>query len=127
MVRQSQTIDDFMMTLDHPLKEGVERLRAAILASNPQITEHVKWKAPSFCYGGEDRVTFKLHPQDRLQLIFHRGAKVRTDSDDFFFEDDTGLLDWITPDRAVLTLRNLEEVQAKQATILTLINRWIQA
>jgi hypothetical protein len=30
------------------LKEGIERLRTAILDSNDGITEHVKWNAPSF-------------------------------------------------------------------------------
>jgi hypothetical protein len=27
--------------------------------------EHVMWNAPSFWYAGEDRVTFRLYPQDR--------------------------------------------------------------
>jgi len=46
------------------------QLRAAILASDLAISEHVKWNAPSFCYGGQDRVTFRLQPRGRLQLIF---------------------------------------------------------
>jgi hypothetical protein len=66
-----------MNDLRHPLKAGVVQLRAAILASNAAITEHVKWNAPSFCYGGTDRVTSRLRPGDRLQLIFHRGATTR--------------------------------------------------
>ena len=43
----------FMGRLEHPLKEGIEQLRAAILGSNDQITEHMKWNAPSFRYSGE--------------------------------------------------------------------------
>ena len=69
-----------MEGLDHSLKDGIERLRAAILDSNDRITEHIKWNAPSFCYAGEDRVTFRLYPEDRVQLIFHRGAKVKSDA-----------------------------------------------
>ena len=57
-----------MEGLDHPLKEEIGRLRAAILDSNDRITEHIKWKAPSFRYAGEDRVTFRLYPEDRVQL-----------------------------------------------------------
>ena len=56
MPNRSREADLFMSGLDHPLKEGVERLRVAILNSNDGITEHVKWNAPSFCYAGEDRV-----------------------------------------------------------------------
>src|SRR3712207_5407309 len=91
MPNRSQEVDRFMESLNHPLKEGVEQLRAAILESNDQITEHIKWNAPSFCYAGEDRVTFRLYPEDRVQLVFHRGAKVKSDAGDFEFDDDTGL------------------------------------
>jgi hypothetical protein len=109
------------------LKQGVQQLRVAILHSNEQITEHVKWKAPSFCYNGEDRVTFRLHPGDRIQLIFHRGAKVRTDSGEFTFEDSTGLLKWLANDRAVVTLDDMTDVEVKQAELVDLANRWVMA
>jgi hypothetical protein len=49
-----------------PSKRGVEQLRAAILDSNDDITEHVKRNAPSFRYAGEDRATFRLFPEDRV-------------------------------------------------------------
>jgi uncharacterized protein YdhG (YjbR/CyaY superfamily) len=55
MPNRSQEVDRFISGLDHPLKEEVERLRTAILDSNDEMTEHVKWNAPSFCYAGEDR------------------------------------------------------------------------
>ena len=79
MSNRTQEVDRFMGKLDHPLKEGIEQLRAAILGSNDQITEHIKWNAPSFRYAGEDRVTFRLYPEHRVQLVFHRGPKVKRD------------------------------------------------
>jgi hypothetical protein len=81
------------------LKDAIIDARAAILASDERISEYVKWNVPSFCYQGDDRVTFMLQPGDRLQLVFHRGAKVRADSDYFTFEDETGLLEWASADR----------------------------
>ena len=48
MSNKSQQVDRFLEGLDHPLKEQIEQLRLAILDSNDQITEHIKWKAPSF-------------------------------------------------------------------------------
>ncbi|WP_373872464.1 DUF1801 domain-containing protein [Planobispora siamensis] len=77
------------------------------MASNPEITERVKWNAPSFCHDGVDRVTFLLRSADRLQLVFHRGAKVRDDSAESSFEDPTGLMKWQAPDRAVVSLLRL--------------------
>lgn len=127
MHNQVEEVDQYMKALDHPLKEGVQQLRIAILRSNEQITEHVKWKAPSFCYGGEDRVTFRLHPGDRIQLIFHRGARTRTDSDEFQFDDSTGLLKWRTGDRAVVTLDDMADVGARQDELVDLVNRWVVA
>jgi hypothetical protein len=122
MPNRSPEVDRFMKGLNHPLKEEIERLRAAILNSNDTITEHIKWKAPSFCYAGEDRVTFRLYPAERAQLIFHRGAKVKGDAADFAFEDDTGLLRWVAADRAVVALRDAE---ARQRDLVEIVNRWV--
>ena len=121
MPNRTQEVDRFMEGLDHPLKAGIEQLRLAILDSNDHITEHIKWKAPSFCYAGEDRVTFRLYPEDRAQLVFHRGAKVKDDAADFAFEDDTGLLRWVANDRAVVALRDAEDVEA----VVEVVNRWV--
>ena len=123
----SSDVDRFLAELEHPLKAGVEQLRAAILASDDAITEHVKWNAPSFCYDGVDRVTFRLQPGNRLQLVLHRGAKVRDDAADFRFDDDSGLLDWVAPDRAVVTFRDLDDVAARRSAVADLVRRWVAA
>jgi hypothetical protein len=122
MPNRSQQVDKFMSGLDHPLKEGIERLRTAILDSNDGITEHVKWNAPSFCYAGEDRVTFRLYPVDRTQIVFHWGSGVKDDAGSFVFEDDTGLLRWVATDRAVVTLRDAE---TEQRDFVSVVNQWV--
>jgi hypothetical protein len=126
MPNRSQEVDRFMSGLDHPLKEGVEQLRTAILDSNDQIMEHIKWNAPSFRYAGEDRVTFRLYPEDRAQLVFHRGSKVKSDAEDFAFEDDTGLLRWVADDRAVVALQDVKDAEAKQRALVDIVNRWVE-
>jgi hypothetical protein len=105
----------------------VLELRAAILAADPAITEHVKWNAPSFRYGGDDRVTFRLQPRGRLQLIFHRGAKVRDDTAGFVFADPSGLMTWPAPDRAVIDFPDLASVAARRAEVVALVQRWVLA
>ena len=67
-------------------------------------------------------MTFRLYPQDRAQLVFHRGAKFGGDAADFAFEDDTGLLRWVAEDRAVVALRDAE---AKQRDLVELVKRWV--
>lgn len=122
MPNRSQEVERFMGELDHPLKEGVERLRAAILDSNDGITEHVKWNAPSFRYAGEDRVTFRPYPANRAQLVFHRGSKVKPGAGNFAFDDDTGLLRWVATDRAVVALPAAE---ARPQDLVNVVNRWV--
>ncbi|WP_222195294.1 DUF1801 domain-containing protein [Modestobacter italicus] len=119
------TVEEFLATLDHPRVADVRRLRAAIMASDADLTEHVKWRAPSFCSKGVDRVTFRLFPADHLQLVFHRGAKPE-ETAGFEFGDDTGLLRWADSDRAVLTLGDSADVAAKEAAIVALVERWVR-
>jgi hypothetical protein len=126
MSNQTEKVDQFIQTLDHPLKEEIEKVRAIILSANQQITEHIKWNAPSFCYQGEDRVTMKLQPQDSIQLIFHRGTKVK-DSKDFVFNDSTGLLKWVAADRAIVTLREMKDVEAKKAELAKVVSEWVES
>ena len=127
MANRASEVSDFLRDLSHSMKEGVITLRDAILASDSEITEHIKWNAPSFCYRGDDRVTFRLRPADQFQLVFHRGAKVRTGSDAFSFDHPDGLLDWATADRATLRLAGLDDVQAKLPAVVDLVNRWMRA
>ena len=115
-----------MAELEHPLKPQIAALRDAILASDPDITEQIKWKAPSFCIDGDDRVTFRLHPPDAIYLVFHRGAKVK-DATDFSFEDPTGLMKWAAKDRAQLALRTAAEVGQHKHEVVALVTRWMAA
>lgn len=126
MPNRTDAVDLYLDALEHPLLAEIKALRSLILQSNPQITERIKWNAPSFCFNGDDRVTFRLQPKNRLQLIFHRGAKVK-DSSNFTFEDGSGLLEWAAADRAVVTLRDAQDVQAKQAALVAVVNEWMQA
>ena len=103
----------------------VETLRAAIVAADPAITEHVKWNAPSFVHDGTDRVTMRLHPKGGVQLIFHRGAKVRDDTADFSFDDPSGLLKWATPDRGILAIDSPADATANAPAITDLVRRWV--
>ena len=127
MTKTSPDVDRFMAALEHPLKDGVQQLRTAILASDDGLSEHVKWNAPSFRYGGEDRVTFRLRPRDQLQLVFHRGAAVRGDAAEFSFADPTGLLVWPAPDRGVLTLADQGDVDRDEESVVALVGLWVRA
>lgn len=126
MSNRNEAVDRYMVELEHPLKPEIERVRSIILASGDDVTEHIKWNAPSFRYRGDDRVTLKLHPKGRLELIFHRGASVRKD-DTFSFKASTGIVTWLAPDRGVVRFRDMEEIEAGAVQLASLVRQWMQA
>jgi hypothetical protein len=115
----------FIAALEHPLRDGVVRLRLALLAVGDATTEQIKWNAPSFCDDGDDRCTMRLAPTT-LQLILHRGAKVKSTAG-FSFVDDTGLITWAAPDRGVITFKSVAEVEQHEAAVAALVGRWFAA
>jgi len=68
---QTDQVDEFMEKLDHPFKAEVQMIREMIKKVNKDITEQIKWNAPSFSYMGESLVTFNLWEKKRIHLVFH--------------------------------------------------------
>ena len=89
-------VEEFIADSAHPRRDEIELVRQAILSARPDIGEQIKWNTPSFTYVGDDLVTFRLQPGDRIELILHRGAKKKADAEDFSFDDPTGLVEWVT-------------------------------
>lgn len=122
-----EQVAEFFANLDHPLKAAMESLREIILAADRTIAEQIKWKGPSFCYNGDDRVTFNVRA-DHILLIFHRGAKVKDrTSGGRLFDDPTGLLEWITDDRATIKFSNESDVDEKRNDLTKVVKLWIAA
>ncbi len=128
MAKAVMTVDSFLDNLDHPLKTGIITLRKTILAVDSDITEQIKWNAPSFCIGGDDRITFRFPPKGKaeVQLIFHRGAKSK-DSAAFEFTDSSGLVQWAASDRGVVTLTSPEDIAKKTNKLAALAKAWFEA
>lgn len=94
-----EKVEQFMNTLEHPLKDSVEVVRRLILNVNENITEQIKWNAPSFCINDEDRITFNL---------------------------PAGLLEWAAADRAIIKLTNVNDVESKKEDLIEIVAKWIE-
>ena len=123
----SEEVAQFMVALEHPFKEEIVQIRKIILEANKDLTENIKWNAPNFCLGGEDRITMRIYPPKQIQLIFHRGAKVQEMPKETLIADNSGILSWKTNDRAVATLANSTDIAAKSADLVLIINAWLKA
>jgi hypothetical protein len=117
-------VDIYLDTLDHTRKAEILKLRELILDAVPGLTETIKWNAPNYGRGDADRITMRLHPGNRLQLILHRGAKAGAD-DLFRFEDPDKLIAWAAPDRGVITIKDAADLAGKAAAIGEVLRRWV--
>jgi uncharacterized protein YdhG (YjbR/CyaY superfamily) len=70
----TEQVNEFMAKLDHPFKAEVQMIREIIKNVDNDITEQIKWKAPSFSYKGEYLVTFNLWEKRKIHLVFHNPA-----------------------------------------------------
>lgn len=119
------TVDDFLAGLDHPRKADISAVREAIVTWEPTAVESVKWNAPNYAMGGQDRVTFRLQPRGRFQIVLHRGAAVK-DSEGFAFDDPDRLVTWASADRGVIDVPTGVASSEELENLMALISRWLR-
>lgn len=113
-----------MKALDHPLKKDIEAARKAILAVDSKINEGVKWNAPSFRV--EDYfATVNVRSRDAVQLVFHRGAKVKKDGKKLNIDDPNELIKWLSDDRCLITLGAGKTAKANMPAFKAIVAKWI--
>lgn len=110
-MKKVQTVDEYLEELDHPLKAEVQEIRKIILAVSPQITEEVKWNAPSFSYT-DYLATFNLHVTKHVHLVFHNIRIVQIESP---------LLEGKFKDRRMIFFTSMEDVKAKTPEVQRIV------
>ena len=120
-----ENVETFLASLDHPFKPEILALRQIILAVDPSITEGIKWNAPSF-RTSEHFATMHLRAKDGVQIILHLGAKTRDDTTaGVVIADPESLLAWVAKDRASVTFRDLNDIDARRSAFAQIIRQWI--
>lgn len=99
------SVDAFLQTVDHPLGAEIEGLRKIIRGASSEVTEQIKWKAPSYSYRGQYLVTFNLREQQRIHLVFHNPhiSKIKSN-----------LLEGDYPDRRMAYFSDMKDIKAKK-------------
>lgn len=120
-------VTSLLAALAHPLEPAILTLRAAVLAADSRIAEEIKWNAPSYHIDGAHFATFHLRSRAGVQLVLHLGAKVRRDATVLSAVSDTdGLLEWKSPDRATLTVRDARHAAAAGPALTAIVRKWVQ-
>ncbi len=117
------TVDEFITMLDHPLKDALLEVRAVILGVRPDITEGIKWNAPSFRVD-ECFATASIR-NNAVMVILHQGAKVRDNTSELEVRDPDGLLVWHAKDRCSVTFRDMDDVVEKRAAFADVVRQWV--
>lgn len=118
-------VTKFLENINHPLRNEIELLRKIIVNSVPGIEENIKWNGPNYTYNSEDRITMRIQPPKQIQLIFHRGAKKLAQPTERLINDTSELLEWKENDRAVVSFKNIDEINLHHTTLTRIINDWI--
>jgi hypothetical protein len=117
-INETPEVDAYMVKLQHPLKLEIQAVRELLKGVNRQITEQIKWNAPSFSYKGEYLVTFNPRETKRVHLVWHNPAIVKIRS---------GLLEGEYPDRRMSYLSDMTDVKAKRRELTGIARELLSA
>lgn len=118
---------DLVRALDDDTREQVQLLRDIIGSLDADLTEHVKWNAPSYMLDGEDRITMNLrNKQGLVKLVLHMGATRPEDRKGApVLLADEGIVEWASDIRGFVTFTDLADIRAKEPAVRRVLAGWL--
>jgi len=114
---EAEQVKDWMSKLTAECRPALEAVRKIIKTAGPELTERIKWNAPSFYYK-EDIVTFgPIRAKDQIILVFHHPSIVKIRSE---------LLQGDYKDRRLVYLNSMKEIKDARKELETIIKKSIQ-
>lgn len=109
-------VDEFMASLEHPLKNELQRVREIILATDDKVTEVIKWGGPTFIYKG-NLATLTPRTKRFVNLFFQTGVTIL---------DSHGLLEGDAKEVRVARFHNMKDIDEKKAALQAVVREWIR-
>ena len=128
-ISEPDIVDEFMQTLNYPLKDVLQYLREFILSIDKKIGEGIFYNAPVFYYTGTMKpfnpkdykryiVGSNLFKKDTLRMIFLRGANA---------QDPTNILEGDYKDgRRLLSFKSIDDVKSKEKAMKSIIKELVK-
>lgn len=124
VMKKYSTVIEFLADLEPSERDQVEALRKIIM-SNLDVTEHVKWNAPSYVFDGEDRITFNTHG-DEIKILIHMGATRKEDKNAKpILEDPAGIIKWNSNIRGTISFKDMDDIINKHPAFVDILKRWL--
>jgi hypothetical protein len=123
-VKPFASVDAFRASLDDDQLKIVDRLCAMVRGCADGVVERVKWNAPSYGIGDNDRITLGVSPKGIVRVILHRGA-AKQDNQAFSFEAPAGLVTWPDRDRGVMQFADAATLDRWEIDVKSIFHRWM--
>jgi hypothetical protein len=125
--RAQPSVADLVSALDDATREQVQLLRDIIGSLDAELTEHVKWNAPSYVLDGEDRITMNLRNKEGVvKLVLHMGATRPEDKKGApVLAADEGLVDWASDIRGLIAVADVDDIRAKEPALRRVLTGWL--
>jgi hypothetical protein len=108
-------VDEFMVKLEHPLKDELQRVREIILATDQKMTEVIKWGGPTFMYKG-NLATLTPRSKRFINLFFQTGAAI---------PDGHGILEGDSKEVRVARFHDMKDIAEKEEALKAVVREWI--
>lgn len=115
---EREQVANYIRKLDPSIKVLVEELRAIIKKAGKNLSERIKWNAPSYHLNNTDLFTFALHRKGQVILVFHHPSVVRIKS---------ALLKGEYKSRRIVYFDSLESVKINRKEFHRIIQELINA
>ena len=128
-ISEPEKVDEFMQTLNYPLKDVLQYLREFILSIDKKIGEGIFYNAPVFYYTDTMKpfnpkdykryiIGSNLFKKDMLRMIFLRGTSV---------QDPTNILEGDYKDgRRLLSFKSIDDVKSKEKALKSIIKELVK-
>ncbi len=114
---EREQVNEWMNKLDAEMKPAVDAVRKIIKRAGPELSERIKWNAPSYYYK-EDIVTFgPVRGSDKIILVFHHPKIVKIKSD---------LLKGDYKDRRLTYFNSIKEIKDNKKELERIIKQSIE-
>lgn len=116
MSNRNPEVDTWLANYANPQRDLVARVREFIMDLSPELSEAVKWQAPTFMYKG-NIASFFPKARKNVTLMFHQGATIN---------DPLGLLEGDGETSRVARFLDAADFEAKKPALEAVIEAWIR-
>lgn len=117
-------VSQLLASHPHKYRECLEEIRLLVLGADYSISEGIKWNSMSF-RTHEWFATWNQRAEDKIQFVFHLGAKKRKVDSSSMSHDLGERVEWKSGDRCLVNFADSEDVMTCKQEFVQFVRTWI--